>query len=187
MRYVTFRYRFVLPVLTLLAGLCLGGMFSHSPIHAVATDRTDTFLVATGVVDSDGIEAIYLLDCLTGDLRAAVLGKGSGGFTATYAYPGAQLMKDFGIDPSKNPKFLMVTGLADLRTGSQAGFGSSVVYVVEVTTGKIGAYALPWNRSVYNSRKIVAETLRPVGLLPFRNPPPAGSAPKLGGAKSGKD
>ncbi len=146
MRYVSFRNRFLFPALTLLLGLCLGGIFPHTPIHAVATDRTESFLAATGMVDSD-VEAIYLLDCLTGDLRAAVLGKARGGFTAIFVYPGVKLMQDFGLDPSKNPKFLMVTGLADLRSGSQNAFGAAVVYVVELSSGKIAAYAIPWNRT----------------------------------------
>ena len=186
MRYVRFRNRFLFPALTLLLGLCLGGMFPHTPIHAVATDRTESFLVSTGMVDSD-VEAIYLLDCLTGDLRAAVMGKGSGGFTAIFVYPGVKLMQDFGLDPSKNPKFLMVTGLVDLRSGSQSSFGAAVVYVVELSSGKIGAYAIPWNRSVWNTRKFVSGTLMPVGMLPFRNPPPQGPAPKIGGTKAGKE
>ena len=44
MRYVSFRNRFLFPALTLLLGLCLGGIFPHTPIHAVATDRTESFL-----------------------------------------------------------------------------------------------------------------------------------------------
>jgi hypothetical protein len=186
MRYVLFRNRFLFPAVTLLLGLCLGGIFPHTPIHAVATDRTESFLVATGMVDSD-VEAIYLLDCLTGDLRAAVMGKARGGFTAIFVYPGAKLMQDFGLDPSKNPKFLMVTGLADLRSGSQNAFGAAVVYVVELSSGKIAAYAIPWNRTVWNTRNFVSGALMPVGMLPFRNPPQSGPAPKIGGTKAGKD
>jgi hypothetical protein len=186
MGYALFRSRFLFPAVALLLGLCLGGIFPHTPIHAVATDRTESFLVATGMVEGD-VEAIYLLDCLTGDLRAAVLGKARGGFTAVFAYPGVKLMHDFGLDPSKNPKFLMVTGLADLRTGAQTSFGASVVYVVELTSGKIGAYAIPWNRTMWNTRTMVGETLIPVGMLPFRAPPPQGPAPKIGGTKAGKE
>jgi hypothetical protein len=161
-------------------------MFPHTPIHAVATDRTESFLVATGMVDSD-IEALYLLDCLTGDLRAAVMGKGGGAFSAIFTYPGAKLLQDFGLDPSKNPKFLMVTGLVDMRSGSQSNFGASVVYIVELTTGKIAAYTIPWSRSVWNTRKFVPGVLVPVGMLPFRNPPPQGPAPKIGNPKGGKE
>jgi hypothetical protein len=186
MRYVFLRNRIVVPALMLLIGLALGGMFPHTPLHAVATDRTESFIVATGLVDSE-VEAVFLLDCLTGDLRAAVLGKTSGGFTSIYSYPGAQLMRDFGLDPSKNPKFHMVTGLADLRTGSQNVYGSAVLYVVEVSSGKIAAYAVPWNRARFLTRAPISANLVLVGMLPFRNPPPSGPAPKIGGAKAAKD
>ena len=33
----------------------------------------------------------------------------------------------------------------------------------------------------------MSNTLLPVGYLSFRNPPPAGPAPKVGGAKAGND
>jgi hypothetical protein len=88
MRYVRFRSRFLTPALFLLLGLCLGGFFPHTPLHSVATDRSETFLVATGMVD-ESVEAIYMLDCLTGDLRAAVPGKSRGGFTGMFSYGAA--------------------------------------------------------------------------------------------------
>jgi hypothetical protein len=186
MGYRLFRHRFVLPAATLLLGLCLGGMFPHAPLHAVATDRTESFLVATGMVD-EGVEAIYLLDCLTGDLKATALGKTSGGFPAIFGYPGTQLLKDFGLDPSKNPKFLMVTGMADLRSGQQSTYGAAVVYIVELSSGMIRAYAIPWNRTRFVARAPMVGQLIPVGMLSFRNAPMQGAAPKIGGAKAGKE
>ena len=81
----------------------------------------------------------------------------------------------------------MVTGLADLRTGSQTTFGASVVYVVELTSGKIIAYGLPWNRASYTARMQTSSNLVNVGMLPFRNPPPPGPTPKIGGTKAGKE
>ena len=56
----------------LLVGFVIGGLWPDTPLHAVATDRTENFAMATGFVD-DGVEAIYFLDFLTGTLRAAVL------------------------------------------------------------------------------------------------------------------
>ena len=137
MRDVLFRNRFVLPAVTLLLGMCLGGMFPHTPLHAVGDSTAPSCSGSPRDWSMKASRRSYLLDCLTGDLRAAVLGKTSGGFTATYAYPGAQLMKDFNLDPSKNPKFLMVTGLADLRSGRQSTFCAAVVYVVELSSGMI--------------------------------------------------
>ncbi len=150
--------RGLLPLFTLLTGICLGAFLPHIPLHAVATDRTDTYIIATGLLDSD-VEAVFFLDCLTGDLFAAVPGKATGGFTALYRY---NVLKDLQVDPAKNPHFLMVTGLADLRTGSYRAYsGSSVVYVAETTSGKVVAYAVPWDRARWNTRAPIQDVLRP--------------------------
>ena len=101
----------------LLAGLLIGGVLPNTPLHAVATDRIDTFAMATGPVDDD-VEAVFFLDFLTGDLRAVVLGRQGKGFTAFYEYNA--VFNDLGIDPNKTPKFMMVTGSANLRRGGGA-------------------------------------------------------------------
>ncbi len=111
MKSVFSHRRILLPALTLLIGLCLGGYLPHTPLHAVATDRTETYIIATGLLDSD-VEAVFVLDCLTGDLLAAVLGKTTGGFTGLFRY---NVLKDLQVDPNKNPHFLMVSGLVELR------------------------------------------------------------------------
>ncbi|MGW8258260.1 MAG: hypothetical protein ACWGMZ_12295 [Thermoguttaceae bacterium] len=162
------RRRFLLPVLCLLLGLCLGGVLPHTPLHAVATDRSESYLIATGLLDSD-VEAVFLLDCLTGDLTAAVLGKNTGGFTSLFRY---NVLKDLQVDQSKNPHFLMVTGLVDLRGGYRNNYGgASVVYVAETTGGRIAAYAVPWDRARWNSHVPVQDMLRLVGIMPVRNTP----------------
>ncbi len=117
MKCLVSQYRGFLPLVTLLIGIVLGGFLPHIPLHAVATDRAETYLIATGLLDTD-VEAVFFLDCLTGDLFAAVPGKTTGGFTGLYRY---NVLKDLQIDLAKNPHFLMVTGLADLRSGIQAG------------------------------------------------------------------
>ena len=89
-------------------GLIAAGLWPETPIHAVATDRYETFGMATGPVDED-FEAVYFLDFLTGDLRARVLGRQGGRFSAFYFY---NVLNDFGVDPSKNPRYMMCTGLA---------------------------------------------------------------------------
>ena len=116
-------------------------------LHGVATDRYENFAIATGPLDGE-VEAVYFLDFLTGDLKAAVLNINNGKFNAFFSY---NILQDLGVDAAKNPRYLMVTGVADLRRigGSNVQPSASVVYVAELTTGRIAAYAVPWNPTLH--------------------------------------
>lgn len=112
-------------------------------VHATATQGQNNFAIATGFVD-EGVEALYFLDFITGDLRAIVISRRTGQFNAVFEY---NVQQDFG-GLSKNPKYLMVTGLADLPRGSRnTQFGNSLIYIAEATSGQVFAYALPWDSS----------------------------------------
>jgi hypothetical protein len=110
----------------------------------VATHGADNFAIATGLV-GDQIEALYFLDFLTGDLRAAIVSRRNGAFTGYFHY---NVLGDFqGIgDP---PRFLMVTGLADIPRGrGVTQIGKSLVYIAEATTGQVAAYVVPYNSTL---------------------------------------
>jgi hypothetical protein len=158
--------RFLWLGLGLVGGLILCGLWPQSPLHAVATDRTETFAMATGFVD-EGVEAVYFLDFLTGDLTAVVLGRQGRGFVALY---GRNIIADLGVDQAKNPKYLMVTGAADMRRSvGRVQLSPSVVYVAEVTTGNVAAYAIPWERSVYAAGGVIgAKPLMQLAVTRFR-------------------
>jgi hypothetical protein len=160
----------------LVGGLICGGLWPDTPLHAVSTDRSETFAMATGPVDED-VEAVFFLDFLTGDLRAVVLGKQGNGFTNFYHF---NVLQTFGVDPSKNPRFMMVTGMANLRRGPvRVQPSMAVVYVAEITTGQVAAYAIPWSRSAHAAGGIVRQPLVPLAATRFRTvaavgaPPPA--------------
>jgi hypothetical protein len=160
----------------LIIGLTISGVWPHTSLHAMATDRVDTYAMATGPVDED-VEALFLLDFLTGDLRALVIGKQAGGFSGFYNF---NVANHLGIDPSKNPRYMMVTGVSSIRRGgSRMQLSRCVVYVAEVTSGKVGAYAIPWNPSMAAAGQKMAGNLIPVALDQFRNAPigtfPAGA------------
>ncbi len=149
----------------LTLGLMAGGLWPQTPLHATATDRVDTLAIATGLVDED-VEAIYFLDFLTGDLRALVMGKQAGQFCGFF---NINVAEHLGIDPGKNPRFLMVTGMVNLRRGGTRMQPSrAVVYVAEATSGKVGAYAIPWNPSLAAAGQKIAQNLIPVALDQFR-------------------
>jgi hypothetical protein len=159
----------------LLLGLMIGGLWPDAPLHAVATDRTENYAIATGFVD-DGIEAVYFLDFLTGTLRAAVLSNQSRGFQAHYegnvnldiasviqlrnsglAQTNAQRRKA-GLPPlpelqlPQSPSYLMVTGTIDLRRGAAMRQQPplAALYVAETTTGIVLTYLIPWDRSAHS-------------------------------------
>lgn len=150
----------------LVVGVAVGGFCPHAPLHATATDRFDTFAIATGYVD-EGIEAIYFLDFLTGDLRAAVLSKQvPPRFNSFYE---RNIIQDLGVDPAKNPRYLMVTGLADIRRGgSRAQPSAAVVYVAEITTGQVAAFGIPWNAQGHASGQLVKDQIYPIDKFKFR-------------------
>jgi hypothetical protein len=125
----------------LIVGLNVAGVWPQMPVHAVATHGEDNFAICTGPVDED-VEAVYMLDFVTGDLRAAVLNIQTGKFNAGFTYKvDADLLKP----GTKNPRYLMVTGIANIRRQTQnVTRGRSIVYVAEVTSGQMAAYAIPW-------------------------------------------
>ena len=61
----------------LVIGLNIQGLWPSVPLHASATHGLERFAIATGLVD-ERVEALYFLDYLTGDLRAAVINPKTG-------------------------------------------------------------------------------------------------------------
>ncbi len=152
-----------------ISGLLVTGFWPNSQLHAVATDHSDNFVMATGLVD-DSTEAVFVLDFLTGNLRGAVVSNQSRGFQAVYE---TNVLADLAasvtalnvkvraenvirkkqgnparpdVQVPQSPKFLMVTGMSDLRRGAaRLRPGRSIIYVAETTTGLVLAYVVPWS------------------------------------------
>ena len=57
-------------VIGLIIGLNIEGLWPSVPLHASSTHGIEKFAIATGLVDNN-VEALYFLDFLTGDMRAA--------------------------------------------------------------------------------------------------------------------
>ena len=120
------------------------GVSSMPRAHAVATHGSDNFAIATGLVD-DEIEALYFLDYLTGDLRGAIVNRRNGQFTGYFRYNVLQDFEAIG-DP---PRFLMVTGMANLPRGSgPTQIGKALIYVAEASSGQVAAYVMPFNSTL---------------------------------------
>ncbi|NLY01280.1 MAG: hypothetical protein GXY83_34755 [Rhodopirellula sp.] len=157
----------------LVLGLIAGGLWPDAPLHATCTDRVDNYAIATGFVDDD-IEAVYFLDFLTGMLRVAVVSNTMPSFQARYE---ANINADLAtvvafingggdarnrgatmatqIQLPQTPKYLMVTGMADIRRGgaTRQQPGRSLVYVAETNTGILLAYAVPWSKEKHSANQ----------------------------------
>lgn len=158
-----------------IGGLLVGGLWPSTPLHAVATDHSEGFSMATGFVD-DGIEAVFLLDHQTGTLQGAVPSSTTKGFqslftanlagdltTAIAAMNQKIASENLGrkkkgvparpdVQIPQTPKFMIVTGAVDLRRGAaRVRPGLSMVYVAETGTGMIMAYAVPWSPEMHNT------------------------------------
>lgn len=132
-------------VVGLIIGLNIQGIWPSVPLHASATHGLDKFAIATGLVD-DEVEALYFLDYLTGDMRAAVVDPKSGRFNAFFT---RNIAADFG-GAGRSTGYLMVTGLANMPRGrADFQYAQSIVYVADVTTGRVATYTIPWNSALH--------------------------------------
>jgi hypothetical protein len=161
-------------VIGLVGGLVLAGFWPQCPLHAVSTDRCQTYAMASGALDED-VEAVYLLDFLTGDLRGAALNRQTGKFTAFFA---ENVVDELGVDPSKHPSYLMVTGMANLRRGgARLQPSMAVIYVAEVTTGRVAAYSVPWSPAAHAMGRPIQQPMMLLDVSAFRAPTPGAVAP----------
>jgi hypothetical protein len=131
--------------------------------------------MATGLID-EFIEAVFFLDSLTGQLRAAVpsLQRMQDYQAMWEANPGADMATAIqmvntaaakmsggkggaarpAIQPPQSPRFVMVTGLMDVRQGSSRMRPSRcVVHVCEANTGIVMTYLLPWSMQMHNANQ----------------------------------
>ena len=154
------------------------GVSSTAPAFATATHGADNFAIATGLVD-DGIEALYFLDYLTGDLRAAIVSRRNGEFTGFFQY---NVLSDFN-QVAEKPRFLMVTGQADIPRGrgaTQIGQSLDLHRRGDERAGVRLRFALrqhaerrwqgPGGRLSPRGRRIVPRRLRPRSMTAPRRP-----------------
>jgi len=136
--------------------------FAEMKLHAMATNSGDTFSMCTGAI-ADGMEGVFFLDYLTGDLQCMVPNARTGRVGGAYKY---NVMADLNVEAGaeKKPQFLMVTGLAAFRTtGGDPRPADCILYVADATTGNWVAYSLPWSRQLAATGAPQGGTLLKIG------------------------
>lgn len=116
-----------------------GLQFPLQKLQAVATHGGESFAMATGPI-SDGMEGVFFLDFLTGDLQGYVMSS-RGVMGGAFAH---NIVQDLGVEKGKKPQFLLATGTASFRGNTQ--MAGCIVYVCDANTGRFVAYGLPWSR-----------------------------------------
>lgn len=118
-------------------------------LKAMASHGSETFAIATGPVD-DGVEGLYTLDFLTGDLSCYVINNklgGVGGFFRT------NIAKDLEVAKGKKPSYLIATGVFSPGGGAASNVRAAgcICYVVDANTGEVAAYTFPWSKQDLNT------------------------------------
>ena len=135
-------------------------------LHATGSDSGTKMAIATGPI-TEGVEGVFILDFLTGDLSGWVINRRTGRMGGLYKH---NVVQDLGVVQGKAQKYLMVTGAAPMtRGGSQAQPADCFVYVVDQNTGNFVAYGLRVNRSAYAAGAPQVAPLIPIAKGCARN------------------
>lgn len=152
--------------LGLVAGLCLAYCWPHETAQAVATDRDERFALCTVETQTNfGMpEAVFVLDFLTGRLTGAMLNQQTAVFTNFWF---RNVAADFNLNAAAaaKAKYSIIPGNAYLSNRGGATLSSGVLYVAELTSGKVVCYTF----NVRNTKQPMPPVqLEPVAFFPFR-------------------
>ena len=138
----------------------------ETKLHAAAAQSGDSMAVATGAID-EGVEGIFVLDFISGDLTCGVLNPRTGQLGGMFK---RNVVPDLGVAQGKQPKYLMTTGIFSAPAGgSNTRPAQSIVYVADSTTGRYMGYTLPWNSQLLNSNVAQIQPMVPIGGGSARN------------------
>lgn len=145
----------------LVAGLCISYFWPHEPVKAASNDRDAKFGIMTTPV-AINVDGVFVLDYLTGRMSGAVIEQNSGKFTHTYA---RSVAADFSVDPKATPHYAFVGGRAALAGRGGVSPATSVIYVGELSSGKVMAYGINYK---ITRRPIPTQPFVPLDAFQFR-------------------
>ncbi len=143
-------------------GLCLAYFWPHEPAYAMATDRDARFAICTVEVGPGSPDAVFVLDFLTARLTGGMLNAQAGGFTNFWF---ANVAEDFKIGgKGDKAKYTIIPGSGFLNVGAQGGGGGATVatgliYVAELSSGKVGCYRFQYRNQTQMTEPIKLEAV----------------------------
>ncbi|MBV11002.1 hypothetical protein [Rubinisphaera sp.] len=133
-----------------VCGVMGGLMISYfwpSEVAMANTDRDSDakFAIVTVPVGLTAGDAVFVLDFLTGRLYGASINPQTAKFTQGYMH---NVLPDFGLSPDVRPRFVMTSGALNISVqGSRKQPATGGVYIAELNSGRVLAYAFPFSLS----------------------------------------
>lgn len=128
------------------AGLAMASIWPHEPLQALSSDRNEKFAIITTPVALDS-EAVFVLDFLTGRLTGARLSRTRASGTAFINFYYRNLAEDFNVTAGGEPYYAITAGGAEIQNRGGAQWGQTALYVAELNSGAVNAYAIPYTVS----------------------------------------
>lgn len=150
-------------ILGVFAGVAIASVWPHETLRAASADRNQKFAMITTPVGG-GNEGVFVLDFLTGRLTGATLGRSRAG-TEFINFYARSVAEDFEIAGGGEPYFAISGGVAEIQGKGGAQWGASAIYVAELNSGKVAAYAIPFRVSQTPQAPV---PLVPLASYPFR-------------------
>jgi hypothetical protein len=150
-------------VVGVAAGLCLSYFWPHEPALAVGTDRSEKFALSIVPVTEE-VDAIFVLDFLTGRLQGHVMNDKFSQFSHAYF---RNVIEDYDLAQNSKPVFAIVGGNTLLVSSGPGTMAHGVVYIGELTTGLVNAYGFQYNET---NQRLPPQPLEPLDRFQFREP-----------------
>ncbi len=116
-------------------------------LDATAAVNSEKFSMATGFI-SDRAEGLFVLDHNSGLLQCSVMYPRLGQFLGLFV-----VNVHDALGSGKGSEYMMTTGLVDMPQSNANPLASSVVYVLNTTSGEYACYYIPFNRTLLSSNK----------------------------------
>lgn len=147
----------------LIAGIGLASIWPHEPLAAATADRNEKFAMITSQLGLD-TEGVFVLDFLTGRLTGAALSRTRNG-TGFVQFYYRNVAEDFQVAGSATPYYAISSGFAEIQNRGGAQWGQSAIYIAELNSGRVQAYAIPFRITQVAQPPV---PLVPVAVFPFR-------------------
>ncbi len=148
----------------MIVGIGLASIWPHErELAAAASDRNEKFAIVTAQLGI-GAEGVFVLDFLTGRLTGASLNRMRNGTGFVHFYY-RNVAEDFQVAGSATPYYAVTSGFAEIQNRGGAQWGQSALYVAELNSGQVKAYAIPYRITQVPQAPV---PLVPLAQFPFR-------------------